>query len=73
VGHLRLFELALASSAITRRIQPVSATPSNLTWGGRCGMVTSRIWFTAAQKAELQSYLKQIALEDSFDKKPMIR
>src|SRR5262245_38674058 len=40
-------------SAFKRRIQLVSATPSNLMRVRRCAMVTSRIRFTAAQKAEL--------------------
>ncbi|MGO8975920.1 MAG: hypothetical protein ACLQNV_20640, partial [Steroidobacteraceae bacterium] len=40
-------------SAIGWRIQSISATPSNPYEVRRCAMVTSRIWFTAAQKAEL--------------------
>src|SRR5262249_951061 len=40
-------------SAYGWRIQLVSATPSNSCEVRRGAMVTSRIWFTAAQKAEL--------------------
>jgi hypothetical protein len=43
-------------SVIEGRIQTISATPSNLTRVRRCAMVTSRIWFAAAQKAELSCW-----------------
>src|SRR5262249_39805760 len=36
-------------SVLGRRIQLVSATPSNSCEVRRCAMMTSRIWFTAAQ------------------------
>ena len=41
------------TSGLSRRIQWVSATPPSLYWMRRWDMVTSRIWFTAKQKAEL--------------------
>src|SRR6516164_2504095 len=44
-------QTTLAMSAFRGCVQPVSATPSNLM--RRCAMVTSRIRFTAARKAEL--------------------
>src|SRR6516162_4028059 len=42
--------ISRSMAILPRRIQPISATPYEVR---RCAMVTSRIWFTAAQKAEL--------------------
>src|ERR1700750_747328 len=61
-------------SAFRGCVQPVSATPSNLMRSGGCAMVTSRIRFTAAQKAELWERWKNgqsaAAISRSLERRP---
>src|ERR1700732_402137 len=51
LGQTRTSANCGPTSGFTRRIHWVSATPSY--WMRRWDMVTSRIWFTAQQKADL--------------------